>query len=153
MAYVDKFKIDDNSYDIKDTEGRTETSKKIDKDTVGNLDQTVSGNMNQTADGNLILNVGGALNIKQDDFTVFNANGSNIGIGTPARNIPVSISGTPQFKTLDPTNIDDNYSYVTMRTGLNNDSTKFLVSRTGKITSFVEPSPVSIEKYHTLKKD
>ena len=153
MAYVDKFKIDDNSYDIKDTEGRTETSKKIDKDTVGNLDQTVSGNMNQTADGNLILNVGGALNIKQDDFTVFNANGSNIGIGTPARNIPVSISGTPQFKTLDPTNIDDNYSYVTMRTGLNNDSTKFLVSRTGKIPSFVEPSPVSIEKYQTLKKD
>lgn len=145
MAYVDKFKIDDNSYDIKDTEGRTETSKKIDKDTVGNLDQTVSGNM--------ILNVGGALNIKQDDFTVFNANGSNIGIGTPARNIPVSISGTPQFKTLDPTNIDDNYSYVTMRTGLNNDSTKFLVSRTGKIPSFVEPSPVSIEKYQTLKKD
>ena len=153
MAYVDKFKIDDNSYDIKDTEGRTETSKKIDKDTVGNLDQTVSGNMNQTADGNLILNVGGALNIKQDDFTVFNANGSNIGIGTPARNIPVSISGTPQFKTLDPTNIDDNYSYVTMRTGLNNNSTKFLVSRTGKIPSFVEPSPVSIEKYQTLKKD
>lgn len=153
MAYVDKFKIDDNSYDIKDTEGRTETSKKIDKDTVGNLDQTVSGNMNQTVDGNLILNVGGALNIKQDDFTVFNANGSYIGIGTPTRNIPVSISGTPQFKTLDPTNIDDNYSYVTMRTGLNNDSTKFLVSRTGKIPSFVEPSPVSIEKYQTLKKD
>lgn len=51
MAYVDKFKIDDNSYDIKDTEGRTETSKKIDKDTVGNLDQTVSGNMNQTVSG------------------------------------------------------------------------------------------------------
>ena len=41
MAYVDKFKIDNNSYDIKDTEGRTETSKKIDKDTDGNLDQTV----------------------------------------------------------------------------------------------------------------
>lgn len=51
MAYVDKIKIDDNSYDIKDTEGRTETSKKIDKDTVGNLDQTVSGNMNQTVSG------------------------------------------------------------------------------------------------------
>lgn len=150
---VDKFKIDNATYDVQDTQARTDMAKKIDKDTVGNLDQTVSGNMNQTADRNLTLNVGGALNIKQDDFTVFNANGSNIEIGTPARNIPVSISGTPQFKTLDPTNIDDNYSYVTMRTGLNNDSTKFLVSRTGKIPSFVEPSPVSIEKYQTLKKD
>ena len=48
MAYVDKLKIDNNSYDIKDTEGRAETAKKIDKDTVGNLNQTVSGNMNQT---------------------------------------------------------------------------------------------------------
>lgn len=155
-------KVDNNKSSVDDSIKKINTdienintnlNKKIDKDTVGNLDQTVSGNMNQTADGNLILNVGGALNIKQDDFMVFNANGSNIGIGTPARNIPVSISGTPQFKTLDPTNIDDNYSYVTMRTGLNNDSTKFLVSRTGKIPSFVEPSPVSIEKYQTLKKD
>ena len=52
MAYVDKLKIDNNSYDIKDTEGRAETAKKIDKSTAGNLDQTVSGNMNQTVDGN-----------------------------------------------------------------------------------------------------
>lgn len=123
----------------------TNLNNKIDKNTVGNLDQTVSGNMNQTVDG--------TLNIKQDGFNVFNANNSNIEISTANRNIPVSISGTPQFKTLNPTNIDDNYSYVTMRTGLNNDDTKFLVSRTGKIPSFVEPSPVSIEKYQKLKKD
>lgn len=51
MAYVDKLKIDNNSYDIKDTEGRTETAKKIDKSTTGNLNQTVTGNMNQTVDG------------------------------------------------------------------------------------------------------
>jgi hypothetical protein len=31
MAYVDKFKIDDNSYDIKDTEGRVETIKIVGK--------------------------------------------------------------------------------------------------------------------------
>ena len=59
MAYVDKLKIDNNSYDIKDTEGRTEISKKIDIDTAGNLDQTVSGNMNQTVSGNTKLYSGG----------------------------------------------------------------------------------------------
>lgn len=150
---VDKFKIDNATYDVQDTQARTDISKKIDINTAGDLNQTVSGNMNQTVDKNLTLTVDGALNIKQDGFYVFSANGSHIGIGTTTRNIPVSISGTPQFKTLDPTNIDDNYSYVTMRTGLNNDNTKFLVSRTGKIPSFVEPSPVSIEKYQTLKKD
>lgn len=150
---VDKFKLDNATYDVQDTTARTDIAKKIDINTAGNLNQTVSGSMNQTVDGNLTLTVDGALNIKQDGFNVFSANGSNIGIGTTIRNIPVSISGTPQFKTLDPTNIDDNYSYVTMRTGLNNDDTKFLVSRTGKIPSFVEPSPVSIEKYQTLKKD
>lgn len=131
----------------------TNLNKKIDKNTVGNLEQTVSGNMNQTVDGDSTLTVDGALNIKQDGFNVFNSNGSNIEIGTTSRDIPVSISGTPQFKTLDPTNIDDNYGYVTMRTGLNNNDTKFLVSRNGKIPSFVEPSPVSIEKYQKLKKD
>lgn len=150
---VDKFKLDNATYDVQDTTARTDIAKKIDINTAGNLNQTVSGSMNQTVDGNLTLTVDSALNIKQDGFNVFSANGSNIGIGTTIRNIPVSISGTPQFKTLDPTNIDDNYSYVTMRTGLNNDDTKFLVSRTGKIPSFVEPSPVSIEKYQTLKKD
>ena len=30
MAYVDKFNIENNSYVVKDTEGRTEIAKKID---------------------------------------------------------------------------------------------------------------------------
>ena len=51
MAYVDKLKIDNNSYDIKDTEGRAETAKKIDIDTAGDLNQTVSGDLNQTVSG------------------------------------------------------------------------------------------------------
>lgn len=150
---VDKFKIDNSVYDVKDNQARADVAKKIDKSTTGNLDQTVTGNMNQTVNGNLKLTAGNSFNIKQDNFDVFSANGSYIGIGTTIRNIPVSISGTPQFRTLDPTNIDDDYSYVTMRTGIHNNDTKFLVSRTGKIPSFVEPSPVSIEKYQQLKKD
>ena len=50
MAYVDKLKIDNNSYDIKDTKGRAETAKKIDKDTTGDLNQTVTGDYNIVTD-------------------------------------------------------------------------------------------------------
>lgn len=152
MAYVDKLKIDNNSYDIKDTEGRAETGKKIDKDTAGNLDQTVSGNMNQTV-GSLSVSSTGNLGLSQNGFVAFYASNNQISIGTTLRNIPVAISGTPQFRSLRPVNIDDNYAYVKMQTDSDNNDTKFLVSRTGKIPSFVEPSPVSIEKYQQLKKD
>lgn len=152
MAYVDKLQIDNNSYDIKDTEGRAETDKKIDKDTAGNLDQTVSGNYNQTV-GSLSVSSTGNLGLSQNGFTAFYTSNNQISIGTTLRNIPVAISGTPQFRSLRPVNIDDNYAYVRMQTGSDNDYTKFLVSRTGKIPSFAEPSPVSIEKYQTLKKD
>lgn len=48
---VDKFKIDNSVYDVKDTQARTDIAKKIDKSTTGDLNQTVSGNMNQTVDG------------------------------------------------------------------------------------------------------
>lgn len=153
MAYVDKLKIDNNSYDIKDTEGRAETSKKIDKDTVGNLDQTVSGNMNQTVNGESVVNSNGDLTLKQGGLYAFYANSREVGIGSRVRSKPVTICGIPQFESLNPVNIDENYSYVTMRTGSSNANTKFLVSRTGEIPSFVEPSPVSIEKYQKLKKD
>lgn len=152
MAYVDKLKIDNNSYDIKDTEGRAETAKKINKDTVGNLDQTVSGNYNQTV-GSLSVSSTGNIGLSQNGFTAFYTSNNQISIGTTLRNIPVAISGIPQFRSLRPVNIDDNYAYVRMQTGSDNDDTKFLVSRTGKIPSFVEPSPTSIEKYQTLKKD
>lgn len=153
MAYVDKLKIDNNSYDIKDTEGRAETAKKIDKDTVGNLDQTVSGNMNQTVNGESVVNSNGDLTLKQGGLYAFYANSREVGIGSRVRSKPVTICGIPQFESLNPVNIDENYSYVTMRTGSSNANTKFLVSRTGEIPSSVEPSPTSIEKYQKLKKD
>lgn len=149
---VDKFKIDNSVYDVKDTQARTDIAKKIDKDTVGNLDQTVSGNYNQTV-GSLSVSSTGNIGLSQNGFLAFYTSNNQISIGTTLRNIPVAISGTPQFRSLRPVNIDDNYAYVRMQTGSDNDDTKFLVSRTGKIPSFVEPSPVSIEKYQTLKKD
>lgn len=149
---VDKFKIDNSVYDVKDTQARTDVAKKIDKSTTGNLEQTVDGNYNQTV-GSLSVSSTGNIGLSQNGFVAFYASNNQISIGTTLRNIPVAISGTPQFRSLRPVNIDDNYAYVKMQTGSDNDYTKFLVSRTGKIPSFVEPSPVSIEKYQTLKKD
>lgn len=149
---VDKFKIDNSVYDVKDTQARTDVAKKIDKSTTGNLDQTVSGDYKQTV-RSLSVSSTGNLGLSQNGFVAFYASNNQISIGTTLRNIPVAISGTPQFRSLRPVNIDDNYAYVKMQTGSDNNDTKFLVSRTGKIPSFVEPSPVSIEKYQTLKKD
>lgn len=149
---VDKFKIDNSVYDVKDTQARTDVAKKIDKSTTGNLDQTVSGDYNQTV-GSLSVSSTGNLGLSQNGFVAFYASNNQISIGTTLRNIPVAISGTPQFRSLRPVNIDDNYAFVKMQTGSDNNDTKFLVSRTGKIPSFVEPSPVSIEKYQQLKKD
>lgn len=149
---VDKFKIDNSVYDVQDTQARTDVAKKIDKDTTGNLNQTVNGNYNQTV-GSLSVSSTGNLGLSQNGFVAFYASNNQISIGTTLRNIPVAISGTPQFRSLRPVNIDDNYAYVKMQTGSDNNDTKFLVSRTGKIPSFVEPSPVSIEKYQQLKKD
>lgn len=149
---VDKFKIDNSVYDVKDTQARTDVAKKIDKYTTGNLEQTVEGNYNQTV-GSLSVSSTGNLGLSQNGFVAFYTSNNQISIGTTLRNIPVAISGTPQFRSLRPVNIDDNYAYVKMQTGSDNNDTKFLVSRTGKIPSFVEPSPVSIEKYQQLKKD
>lgn len=153
MAYVDKLKIDNNSYDIKDTEGRAETAKKIDKDTTGDLAQTVSGAMSAQSVGRLTLDSKDIISLNRNGVPYLNISGNSITLGSMQTSVPISFYGVPQFRRLSPVNIDDNYAYVTMRTGFDNNDTKFLVSRTGKIPGFVEPSPVSIEKYQTLKKD
>lgn len=153
MAYVDKLKIDNNSYGIKDTEGRAETAKKIDKDTAEDLAQTVGGNFNQTVSGEWVIDSKGDFTIKRDGLYAFYANSREFGIGSRVSSKPITISGIPQFESVSTVNIDNNYAYVTMRTGGGDVDTKFLVSRTGKIPSSVEPSPTSIEKYQKLKKD
>lgn len=153
MAYVDKLKIDNNSYDIKDTEGRAETAKKIDIDTAGDLAQTVSGKMSVKSEGRLTLDSKDDILLSQNGTPLLEANTSAVSISSIRSNTPINFFGMPQFRRLNPVNIDDNYAYVTMSTGPSNVDTKFLVSRTGKIPSSVEPSPVSIEKYQKLKKD
>lgn len=151
-------KVDNNKSSVDDSIKKINTdienintnlNKKIDKDTVGNLDQTVGGNMNQTVDGNVTVSankveifskVGKALTAHSDVTSVGNTT------------VPTYIYGNLTLASARETNIDDNYAYVSMGT-ITSPNTKFLTSRTGKIPSFVEPSPVSIEKYQTLKKD
>lgn len=128
----------------------TNLNNKIDIDTAGNLDQTVSGNYKQTVSGNTKLYSNGFF-AYQNNNSVFYASNYEIGIGDVSENKQLSVYGIPNFKTLNVTNIDDNFAVVNMR--VKNNDTDFLVSRTGKIPSFVEPSPTSIEKYQKLKKD
>ena len=91
---VDKFKIDNSVYDVKDTQARTDISKKIDKDTVGNLDQTVSGNYNQTV-GSLSMSSTGNIGRSKSGYITFYTRNEQISIGKTLRNIPVAMSGIP----------------------------------------------------------
>lgn len=127
----------------------TNLNNKINKDTVGNLDQTVSGNMNQTVDGNVTVTAN-KLEIFSKGGKAFTAHSDVTSVGNTT--VPTYIYGSLTLASARETNIDDNYAYVSMGTA-SDPNTKFLTSRTGKIPSFVETSPVSIEKYQTLKKD
>lgn len=128
-------------------------NKKIDKDTAGDLAQTVSGKMSVQSVGRLKIDSKDDILLSQNDITLVEANKSAISLSSIRSNTPINFFGVPQFRRIEPVNIDDNYAYVTMRTGSSNVDTKFLVSRTGEIPSSVEPSPTSIEKYQKLKKD
>ena len=152
MAYVDKFKIDDNSYDIKDTEGRTETSKKIDKDTDGNLDQTVSGNMNQT--------VSGDYDIVADSFSVKSTKGFYKALKVPNDpNTPVSIgsqAGTfldgPVKTSLIVQHYNDNFDWWPLTDSYGNDHKVALIRPDADFTT-IPSSPVDIRAYQDLKMD
>lgn len=146
---VDKFKIDNATYDVQDTQARTDIAKKIYINTAGNLNQTVSGNMNQTVDGNVTVSAN-KVEIFSKGGKAFTAHSGVTSVGNTT--VPTYIYGNLTLASARETNIDDNYAYVSMGTATD-PNTKFLTSRTGKIPSFVEPSPVSIEKYQTLKKD
>lgn len=130
----------------------TTLPNKIDKSTAGDLSQTVSGDFNQTVSGEWVVDSKGDFTIKRDGLYAFYANSREFGIGSRVRSKPITISGIPQFESVSPVNIDDNYAYVTMRTGASDANTKFLVSRTGKIPDGIKPSPRSIEEFQELKK-
>lgn len=131
----------------------TNLNKKIDKDTTGDLAQTVSGKMSVQSEGRLTLDSKDDIFLSQNGIPLLEANTSAVSISGIRSVTPINFFGMPQFKRVEPVNIDDNYAYVTMRTGFNNNDTKFLVSRTGEIPGSIKPSPRSIEEFQELKKD
>lgn len=131
----------------------TNLNKKIDKDTTGDLAQTVSGKMSVQSEGRLTLDSKDDIFLSQNGIPLLEANTSAVSISGISSVTPINFFGMPQFKRVEPVNIDDNYAYVTMRTGVKNNDTKFLVSRTGEIPGSIKPSPRSIEEFQELKKD
>lgn len=154
MAYVDKLKIDNNSYDIKDTEGRAETAKKIDKNTTGDLAQTVSGNMNQTVDGNF--------DIHADNFNVT----SNGAVGDRAAfkvhsdpNTPVDIGsdGGTYLHGLTKTSqiikkYNDNFDWWPLADYYGKVHKVAVIGENANFTT-IPNSPVDIRAYQDLKMD
>lgn len=131
----------------------TNLNNKIDKDTTGDLAQTVSGKMSVQSEGRLTLDSKDDILLSQNGIPLLEANTSAVSISGIRSVTPINFFGMPQFKRVELVNIDDNYAYVTMRTGLDNNDTKFLVSRTGEIPGSIKASPRSIEEFQELKKD
>ena len=149
---VDKFKIDNSVYDIKDTEGRTETAKKIDKSTTGDLNQTVSGNMKQT--------VSGDYNIVADNFAVKSTKGIYKALVVPNNpNTPVTIGsqgGTfldgPVKTSMIVQHYNDNFDWWPLTDSRGNDHKVALIRDTADFTT-IPSSPVDIRAYQKLKMD
>lgn len=131
----------------------TNLNNKIDKDTTGDLAQTVSGKMSVQSEGRLTLDSKDDILLSQNGIPLLEANTSAVSISGIRSVTPINFFGMPQFKRVELVNIDDNYAYVTMRTGFDNNDTKFLVSRTGEIPGSIKASPRSIEEFQELKKD
>lgn len=150
---VDKFKIGNSVYDIKDTEGRAETAKKIDIDTTGDLNQTVSGAYNVTA---------GNVNAKVDNLHLeFNsANSSSDIIKTTDITKPVVIGniqggvklgGTLQINTI-LNNFDSNFKTWPIKDYKGN-IVNVAILKDGADFSTIPGSPVDIRTYQDLKMD
>lgn len=153
MAYVDKLKIDNNSYDIKDTEGRAETAKKIDINTAGDLNQTVSGAYNVTANN---------VNAKVDNLRVeFNStNSSRDIIKTTKITEPVVIGnvqggvklgGSLQINTI-LNDFDSNFKKWAIKDYRGN-TVNVAILKDGADFSTIPVSPVDIRNYQDLKMD
>lgn len=146
MAYVDKLKIDNNSYDIKDTEGRAETAKKIDKNTTGDLAQTVSGDF--------------GIHAKTFAVTLNNAAGDRAAIKVFGNsNTPVKIGsdgGTfldgPVQTNMIVQHYNDNFDWLPLTDSRGNDHKVALIRPDADFTT-IPSSPVDIRTYQDLKMD
>ena len=149
---VDKFKIDNSVYDVKDTQARTDIAKKIDKDTVGDL--------NQTVDGDMIHTVNGDYNIRANQFTVKSTNSHyNALVVANNPNIPVTIGsqgGTfldgPVTTSMIVQHYNDNFDWWPLTDSRGNDHKVAIIRDTADFTT-IPSSPVDIRTYQKLKMD
>lgn len=152
MAYVDKLKIDNNSYDIKDTEGRAETAKKIDINTTGDLNQTVSENMNQT--------VGGDYNIVADNFSIKSTPGYRKAFQVfynPNTPVQIGSDGGTYLQGRVKSNMvikhyNDNFDWWPLIDDDGNTQKVAIIRDTADFTT-IPSSPVDIRAYQKLKMD
>lgn len=154
MAYVDKLKIDNNSYDIKDTEGRAETDKKIDIDTTGGLAQTVGGNYDLTVENDM--------NIKAKTFSVTSSSAADNRSALTVNNNPntpvdIGSDGGVYLHGLPKTNVaiskyNDNFDWWPLADYKGNIRKVAIIREDADFTT-IPSSPVDIRTYQDLKMD
>lgn len=151
---VDKFNIDNATYDVQDTQARTDIAKKIDINTAGNLNQTVSGNMNQTVDGNIDIHA------KTFAVTLHNAADDRAALKIFGNSLtPVEIGsegGTylrGEVKSNRPVQkFNDNFDWWPLTDGYNKVHKVAVISDTADFST-IPSSPVDIRTYQDLKMD
>ena len=149
---VDKFKIDNSVYDVKDTQARTDIAKKIDKDTAGDLNQTVNGNMNQT--------VSGDYNILADNFSIKSTKGYRKAFqvfNNPNTPVQIGSDGGTYLNGKVKSNMvinhyDDNFDWWPLIDS-NGNTQKVALIRPDADFSTIPSSPVDIRTYQDLKMD
>lgn len=151
---VDKFKIDNATYDVQDTEGRAETAKKIDIDTAGGLAQTVGGNYDLTVENDM--------NIKAKTFSVTSSsaagNRSALTVNeNPNTPVDIGSDGGVYLHGLPKTNqlirkYNDNFDYWPLADYYGNVRKVAVIGENADFTT-IPGSPVDIRTYQTLKMD
>ena len=142
MPYVDKFKIDSTTYDVKDTEGRANTDKKLDKVT--------SGNASATSSGAFTIGAGTTLTLEANNKPVMIAqsNGNSQFGNTDATTVIAGVS--LRMATAAVEGFSDDFDAFPF-SDKNGETHKFAVLKIG--AKLVKPSPRSIEEFQNLKKD
>lgn len=149
---VDKFKINNSVYDVKDTQARIDIAKKIDKSTAGDLNQTVTGNMNQTVDGDY--------KIKAHSFAYMSTNGYRDVLTIPTRSADPITIGSDGGVFLDGkvqsnmviNQYNDDFDWWPLFDNHGNKHKVAIIRDDADFTT-IPSSPVDIRTYQDLKMD
>ena len=149
---VDKFKIDNSVYDVKDTQARTDVAKKIDKSTTGDLNQTVTGNMNQTVDGDYKITAHSfayrSTNGYRDVLTIPTLSADPITIGSDGG---VFLDGKVQSNMVI-NQYNDDFDWWPLFDNHGNKHKVAIIREDADFTT-IPSSPVDIRTYQKLKMD